>query len=68
MFTAQRELLEETGLVSEDWEFFKAYEKSSKIDYDSVLYIARNCKKIQEQNLDAGERINIRRVDWKEFL
>lgn len=68
IFTAKRELLEETGLVSDDWEFFKAYTKSSKIDYKGNLFIVRNCKKIQEQELDPWEKIVIRKVNWQEFL
>ena len=59
--TAKRELLEETGLISDDWELFNAYVKSSKIDYHSCLYIARNCKKIQDQELDNWEKIIIKK-------
>ncbi|EKE27202.1 MAG: NUDIX hydrolase [uncultured bacterium (gcode 4)] len=66
--TAKRELLEETGLISNDWTLFKSYTKSSKIDYESVIYIAKNCKKIQEQNLDSGEKITFKKVNWKEFV
>ncbi|EKD44718.1 MAG: NUDIX hydrolase [uncultured bacterium (gcode 4)] len=66
--TAKRELLEETGLVSDDWELFGSYEKSSRIDYTSNIFIARNCKRIQDQNLDSGEKIQIRMVNWEDFL
>ncbi len=68
IITAKRELLEETGFVSEDWNFLKSYKKSSRIDYKSNIFIARNCKKIQDQNLDSGEKIKIKMVKWKEFL
>ncbi|MDD2487232.1 MAG: NUDIX hydrolase [Candidatus Gracilibacteria bacterium] len=66
--TAKRELLEETGLESSDWEIFGTYTKSSRIDYDGYVYIARNCKKIKEQELDPGEKIIVRKVEWKEFI
>lgn len=67
--TAKRELLEETGLVSENWEFFKAYSKSSRIDYNSNIFIARNCKKLWNQTLDIDwEKIKIKTYKWKEFL
>lgn len=46
--TAQRELLEETWLVSDDWQLFGKYSKSSRIQQISYVYIAKNCKKIQE--------------------
>lgn len=67
--TAQRELLEETWMVSENWELFNSYKLSSKIDYKSHIYIARNCSVVKEQQLDpGGEKIQIKLVQWKEFL
>ncbi|MDD2487231.1 MAG: NUDIX hydrolase [Candidatus Gracilibacteria bacterium] len=64
---AKRELLEETGLVGYDWELFKTYNQSGKIDYEKPCYISRNCKKIQEQELDGGEKIKVIKVNWEEF-
>ncbi|PID35036.1 MAG: hypothetical protein CR971_00090 [candidate division SR1 bacterium] len=67
--TAQRELLEETGMVSDDWEGFSSHAPSSRMVYENHIFIARNCKKIQEQSLDAGgEKIKIIEVEWNEFL
>lgn len=65
--TAKRELLEETWMISEDWIFFDKYSKSSKIETFDHLFIARNCVKIKDQDLDAGERINMLEVDWEWF-
>lgn len=66
--TAKRELLEETWFISNNWELFWTYRLSSKIDYTSNIFIARNCLKIQNQNLDSGEKIKIIETDWKSFL
>lgn len=66
--TARRELLEETWLESNDWELFWSYTRSSRIDHKSNIFIARNCNKIQEQNLDAWEKIKVRIVNWNDFL
>lgn len=67
--TAKRELLEETGLVSDNWELFWKYTQSSRIDCDSHIFIARNCTKKQGQNLDEGwELINFKKLNWKDFL
>ena len=66
--TAKRELLEETWLESDDWELFWSYAMSSKIDYKSNIFIARWCKNVKNQNLDAWEKIRIKKVKWKEFL
>lgn len=67
--TGKRELLEETWLYSNDWKLFWKFKRSSKIDYTSNIFIAKNCKKIKEQNLDPwGERILVKKVNWNEFL
>ncbi len=67
--TAQRELLEETWMKSQEWEKFNSYRISSKLAYESHLFIARNCEKVQEQSLDEWwEIIKIKEMDWKEFL
>ena len=63
--SAKRELLEETWLISNEWKLFWKYRKSSKIDYESYIYIARNCTKIQWQKLDPGwEKIKISEKTW----
>ncbi len=66
--TARRELLEETGLISDEWYLFWSYQNSSRIDHKSHIFIARNCKKIAEQNLDSWENIKIKKVSWVDFL
>ena len=68
LVTAKRELLEESGLESDDWELIKTYESEGKIQWDTYLFVARNSKKIAEQNLDAGEKIEVKEVNWDEFL
>ena len=65
---AQRELLEETGYVSDNWELFeKGYPYRSMI-WERFVFIARDCKKISEQHLDAGERIVLETVSFDKFL
>ncbi|HZE86963.1 MAG TPA: NUDIX domain-containing protein [Methylomirabilota bacterium] len=68
LVTAKRELLEESGLVSKDWDLFKIYEPYHKIDWQIYLYIARNCRKESEPKLDAGEKIEIINCTFEEFL
>ncbi|HAT03249.1 MAG TPA: hypothetical protein DCS29_00520 [Candidatus Magasanikbacteria bacterium] len=65
---AKRELLEETGLASDDWELWQTREPYNKIEWTIHRFIARNCKKVADQNLDAGEKIEIKPVDFDEFL
>jgi len=68
LLTAQRELLEEAGLESDDWELFKLYETPGKIDWKSYFYVARNCRKVAEPNLDAGEKIDVIPVSFDGFI
>ena len=65
---AKRELLEESGMVSEDWELLKIYRPVSKIEWEVHLFVARNCKKIQEPKLDPGERIKLKKSSLREFV
>lgn len=64
---AKRELLEESGLVSDDWELYKTYTPLTKIDWEVHTFIAKNCRKEQGQHLDGGEKITIKSVDFDEF-
>lgn len=65
---AKRELLEESGLESPDWELYKVYEFGGKIEWPIYLYIARNSKKVEEPHLDPGEKIEVKEVGFEEFM
>lgn len=65
---AKRELLEEGGLESSDWELLKTFEAEGKIQWTTYFYVARNCQKVAEPELDAGEKIDVVAVNWEEFL
>jgi len=65
---AKRELLEETGYQSDSWEEFATNSTDGKIERTFWTYIARSCKKIAKQNLDAGEKIEVKLLTLDEFL
>jgi len=65
---AQRELLEESGYVSDNWDVWHLWKGHMIIQWKSYFYIARNCKKVTEQQLDVGEKIVDRLVSFEEFL
>lgn len=65
---AKRELLEETGCTSKNWQKFKSWNEASKIDFEETTFVARNCEMIKFPNLDAGEKISMFLVDFDEFL
>lgn len=66
--TARRELLEETGYVSDDISFWRAENPASSMIYTNAYFIARNCRKVQEPHLDAGEKITIKWITFEELL
>ena len=65
---AKRELLEETGYASNNWELFKEYQPYSKIIWTIGVFIAHNCAFAQEPQLDGGEKITNQLLTFDEFL
>lgn len=65
---AQRELLEESGYVSDDWQLWKQEQYSGKIESILYFFIARNCVYKQEPQLDGGEKITNKLTSFEEFL
>lgn len=68
LVTAKRELLEESGLSSNNWELYKVYQPLHKIDWEVYIFIARDCQKTAEPNLDAGEKIEEVACSFDEFI
>lgn len=55
---AKRELLEETGYASEDWQYLGAtVESSAKLTNVMHIYLATHCRKVSGQQLDATEEL-----------
>lgn len=65
---AKRELLEEAGYGSDDWELIRTHEPYSKMEWTVYIYIARNSKETAKQNLDTGEKIKVVSVNFDKFL
>lgn len=66
---AQRELLEESGLVSTDWLQLRKYQRTGgKIEWDSYVFVARGCVPQQAPTPDAGEKIEVRRTSLHDFI
>ena len=65
---AKRELLEETGYEAKEWVLFDAVQPVSKIEWAVYTFIAKGCKKIAEQNLDGAEKIELKFVNFDEFI
>ncbi|HBL39301.1 TPA: hypothetical protein DDZ10_01370 [Candidatus Uhrbacteria bacterium] len=65
---AKRELLEETGLESDDWEFWFASEGFWHVDIRRATYIARNCRHLAEPKTDLGEKISCKEFTLDELI
>ena len=57
---AKRELLEETGYISEDWTYLGATrESTSKFTNTMHIFLAKECEKVSEQHLDKTEHLDL---------
>lgn len=65
---AKRELLEETGYIAEEYILWKAVQPIGKIDWAVYAFVAKKCKKIKEQEVDAGEKISLKEYSFDEML
>ena len=65
---AKRELLEETGYVSNDWTLWQETNPLGKIEWTISTFVARECVLEQTPRLDEGEKIIARLIDFDEFL
>lgn len=65
---AKRELLEESGYASDDWQLWFISEPLEKIDWQIHTYIAKNCKKVGESHQDPGEKIELVFVSFDELV
>ena len=64
----KRELLEETGYASDNWVLYDQIQPFTKMEWEIFTYVAKSCKKVAEQNLDGGEKIELKFVDFEEFI
>ncbi|MFA6305079.1 MAG: NUDIX hydrolase [Patescibacteria group bacterium] len=65
---AARELLEETGYISDKIKLWREREVTSKLDWIIYECIAYGCKKKFGKNLEAGEKIKVHLLSFEEFL
>ena len=67
---AKRELLEETGYASESWVTWMTTDPLHYVcmEWQNIFFIAKNCKKVTEQSLEAGEQIQVSLLSFEEFI
>ena len=54
--------------MSDDWELWQDAHPFLRHPYTIHYFLARNCKKVREARLDAGERIKLLFVSFDELL
>ena len=64
----ERELLEETGYHATEFELWFSVQPLFKIIWNIHTYVARGCTKIQAQQLDGGEKIEVELVTFDQFI
>ena len=65
---AKRELREETGYESDEWEHLLTVPSNATIaDNYAYLYVARNCRCVSEQSLDDTEFLKVYRYSYVEL-
>ena len=65
---AKRELLEETGYSAEELDLYKIYDPVYRVEWRIHIFIARNCRKIQDVTPGPGEKITMRMIDFDKFI
>lgn len=65
---ALRELHEESGYTADDMELLDIYNQGSKIDFENYLFLAKNPRLDGPQQLDNGERIEVKLATFDAFL
>ena len=65
---ARRELTEETGYVSDEWTHLLTVPSNATIaDNYAHIFMAKNCRRSGEQNLDETEFLNVRKYSADEI-
>jgi ADP-ribose pyrophosphatase len=65
---ARRELLEESGYVCDTLQLARKYDGYNRIVFEKYIFIGRDCKKVAEQKLDSGEKIEVKLIDFETFM
>lgn len=66
--SAKRELLEETGYASDNIILWKEIKMPSTMAWKKHIFVARNCKRVQDPKLENGEKIKNKFISFDELL
>ena len=67
--TAKRELAEETGYISDEWQHLFTVPAHATLSNSRVhIYLAKNCRKIKDQDLDDTEFLNVKLLSEQDIV
>ncbi len=66
--TAQRELLEESGMEATSFEHWFSVQNSSRVEWAIHMYIAHDAQLVQAAAPEAGEKITLHTLEFEEFV
>jgi len=64
---AKRELREETGYEFKTWKLLNAYQPLGHFSYITYIFLATDVLRVGEQSLDAGEQIEVVKMDFDSY-
>jgi len=64
----KRELLEESGYTAEDFILWYKESPFEKVQWDIYVYIAKGVRKVSDQKLEIGEKIELMYVSFDDFI
>ena len=64
----KRELLEESGYTAEEHTLWYKESPFEKIQWDIYVYVAKGVKKVSDQKLESGEKIELLYVSFNDFI
>ena len=65
---AKRELMEEAGYEAREYVLLDSFQPVSKIEWVVYVLVAKGCHKVAEQNLEGGEKIELKFVSFDELV
>lgn len=65
---AKRELMEEAGMDCQNWVLWDSEQLLEKIDWAIYTFVAKDCRRVAGQSVDAGEKIKLIYVSFDEFI
>ncbi|MBP7820752.1 NUDIX hydrolase [Candidatus Saccharibacteria bacterium] len=68
LHAAKREMQEETGYSFKKWKLLNVHQPQRKVEWFIYVYVAWDVLETVQQQIDVGEKIDVMRLSWREYL